>query len=477
MVDIESSFIEIRAYQELVLQKLADHNENEMNSIVELDCGLGKRVLQYILTKKYPTESFIIILNSSASLGDTLTYFQKLGISDLGYYRSGMNSRFRLSVLKKNRILLTTPQSLANTLQKESMKIHKDIIIINEIDSIVRRVANRRVLIHPYNYLIPYFSNSWFIGLSGTLRDSHVIISEDSAKTKPDLLTLTEELPDIRLITMDSLFKSPDLQKYIQKSHLSAIPVKDSFMEEILNEITEKIKERQKQILDQVRDEDPQLLKNTPSEEWGKLIPHLPAEHQWKQDYSNLTLIRKYLTGMQPEKARRYLNSPRIAEVLGHYWKKLPKISPKIDILPDLIKNTPKSVILCSYLDTADAISEELKRKMGISVLIVSGQVKNKREIVHNFRNLNDPVILVLTNVGERDLDLPEADLLIIYDTINTVKTMYQKMKRTRGGEVKVLYHANTFEQAKVNRLFKKISENYPWSVNIDFQSSPNNLS
>ena len=74
----------------------------------------------------------------------------------------------------------------------------------------------------------------------------------------------------------------------------------------------------------------------------------------------------KVWSGVKKEKARKYLNSPRIAEVLGHYWKKLPKISPKIDILPDLIKNTPKSVILCSYLDTADAISEELKRKMEI---------------------------------------------------------------------------------------------------------------
>ena len=69
-----------------------------------------------------------------------------------------------------------------------------------------------------------------------------------------------------------------------------------------------------------------------------------------------------------------------------------------------------------------------------------------------------------LGGVGERDIDIPQADLLIVYDVVNTVKTMYQRMKRTRGGTVLTLCYRDTFEEKKVNRLLSEIAKRYPWS-------------
>jgi ERCC4-related helicase len=72
-----------------------------------------------------------------------------------------------------------------------------------------------------------------------------------------------------------------------------------------------------------------------------------------------------------------------------------------------------------------------------------------------------------MTSVGERDIDIPQADLLIVYDVVNTVKTMYQRMKRTRGGTVLCLCYNDTFEEKKVDRLLNEISKKYYWSSKI----------
>ena len=77
-----------------------------------------------------------------------------------------------------------------------------------------------------------------------------------------------------------------------------------------------------------------------------------------------------------------------------------------------------------------------------------------------------------MTQVGERDLDIPEAQLIIVYDSINTLKTMYQRFKRTRGGKVVCFCYKNTSEQKKIQRILTGIREKYPWSVKINISSS-----
>ena len=43
--------------------------------------------------------------------------------------------------------------------------------------------------------------------------------------------------------------------------------------------------------------------------------------------------------------------------------------------------------------------------------------------------------------------------------------TVYQKMKRSRGGEVFLLFYENTSEQDKVKRVVSEIAVRYPWSL------------
>ena len=67
----------------------------------------------------------------------------------------------------------------------------------------------------------------------------------------------------------------------------------------------------------------------------------------------------------------------------------------------------------------------------------------------------------------KRDLDIPQAEVMVVCDSINTSKTMYQKFKRTRGGLVILLAYSGTSEERKVSRLMTRILERYPWSTAV----------
>ncbi|MHA2357728.1 MAG: hypothetical protein ACXABK_03035, partial [Candidatus Heimdallarchaeaceae archaeon] len=67
--------------------------------------------------------------------------------------------------------------------------------------------------------------------------------------------------------------------------------------------------------------------------------------------------------------------------------------------------------------------------------------------------------------IGERDLDIPQTELIIVFDLVNSPKTVYQKMKRSRGGKVALLFYDNTSEKQKVKRVVSEIAVRYPWSL------------
>jgi ERCC4-related helicase len=106
-----------------------------------------------------------------------------------------------------------------------------------------------------------------------------------------------------------------------------------------------------------------------------------------------------------------------------------------------------------------------LLSKAKVRTFTLTGRVLDKGPVIAQFKAAKPPAALILSPVGERDLDIPDADLLIICDVVNTTKTIYQKMKRTRGGRVVFLTYADTSEVGKVRRLIDNIMQKYPWST------------
>ena len=111
-------------------------------------------------------------------------------------------------------------------------------------------------------------------------------------------------------------------------------------------------------------------------------------------------------------------------------------------------------------------ISDVLE-KPRLTVYSITGKIRDKSTVLSNFKVEESASVLVMSPVGERDLDLPQADVMVVCDTINTTKTMYQKFKRTRGGLVVLLAYDGTSEERKVKSLMHRVLERYPWSTAV----------
>ncbi|MHA1214061.1 MAG: helicase-related protein [Candidatus Hodarchaeales archaeon] len=478
----KESVIQVRKYQQFILKKLKDNFDEGKHTVAEVDTGLGKRVLMYLLVHDvFPDYRILLLLHSTSSFSETIHYFQQ----EYGGFKEdefqGISSRtptwLRRKILQnpKARIVAATPQTFSNTFEKLTEKPRFDIVIINEVDKVIRRQGDTRILIFPYNKLLPHFmeSGSWIVGMTGTMRDKHVFLDleRDIIEIRDEYHSLQGRVSNLHIIRMDSLIKNSDITSYIKHTFIRKYPVKASpELMEILALIDDAIVSLREEILEKTREESPTLLDFIPTSQLALVSGMLESRSGKSQKYQGLLLIRKYCSAMQAKDFKRFLYRLKAFGITKDLINKLPEESKKVEVIKRIIKKRKektKSVIICSYLKTADELQNTIS-KLGVETFVLTGMVKNKAAVLQDFKECNKKSVLVMTSVGERDIDIPHADLLIVYDSINTTKTMYQRMKRTRGGEVLILYYQDTFEERKVKRLLESIREKYPWSSVIE---------
>lgn len=471
-----SSFIEKRVYQAKILRLIKESVNENHNVILELDCGMGKRILQYLLVSElFPESKFIILLHSTSSLDETAAFFTEKYKSsdDITFISSRTSSYHRINALQTKRVIGTTPQIFASTLEKlkkiESTENYTnfDFIVINEVDKIIRRMTHgNSVIIFPYNQIINHCNNSIFLGMSGTLRDTHVQLMTNEISIKYDLDSIKEIIPNgAKIIHMEEILTETDANQHLAMSKLISQPVFDEKTCKLIQTIDSLVKELREAILASLEEEDDQILDQLSKENIPWLTQYLPVNSDLKDAYTKLLLVRKYVTAMVPDHAKRFLWQTK-EWIDPQLIQALPKQSAKIKILGSILENYNKGVIICSYLKTADAIKSYLE-SLGRKTLVITGKTTNKRNYLEEYANWNKG-ILILTPVGERDLDITSGEILISFDAINTTKTMYQRFKRTRGGDVVSLFYSDTSEERKIKRLYKNIKQHYPWSIIVN---------
>lgn len=477
-----NSLIMPREYQKAILKQLKQNYDNFYHTITEVDTGMGKRVLMYLIVKEtFSDKRVLLLLHSTSSYFETNHYFT----TQYGGFREdefqGISSQtpswLRIKILenKKARIIMATPQTFMNVFEKMSKKPLFDIIIINEVDKVVRRQGDDRLFIYPYNKLIPYFveKNCWVVGMTGTMRDHHVLYDniQETIKIKSEYSSLESQIPDLHIIRMENLIQETDISDYIRYTMVSMVSVEPSKeLLEVLNLIDGIIDTLREEIIEETKKDQPRLIENLSDSQLSLVSGMLSSSSGQHQKYQGLLLIRKYCTAMQTSKFRRFLYRLMKFGLTKEIIRNLPEKNPKIEKVLQLIQNeslSSKSVVICSYLDTAAELDKFLSES-GLQTYQLTGRVRDKISVINNFKAGKQKSVLIMTSIGERDLDIPQAELLIVFDSINTTKTMYQRMKRTRGGRVVFLYYDKTFEEQKVTRLLKSIAEKYPWSSIIN---------
>jgi len=184
-----------RGYQKLILDLITLHTNKNKSVLLELDCGMGKRVITYeLLTSIFPDKRILLVVLSSSSLHETKDFLvnEYGGVEGFNWIGPGISNSYAQKLLKDSRVILCTPQKLANILKKAPTSIPEsfDIIIINEVDKLVRRMGSNRVLVFPWPDLLAKMDKTLVIGMSGTLRDSHYVLDQEQLELRKELDTL-----------------------------------------------------------------------------------------------------------------------------------------------------------------------------------------------------------------------------------------------------------------------------------------------
>ena len=457
--------LSLRNYQQKIVDRVNELSSSGKNSLIELDCGLGKRVITYeLLTETFANSRIILFVTASSSLDETFHYLTKEygGVKGLELINSQQPTNLRINKIKDARVVLTLPQTLRNTLRKEpSLAELFDVIIINEVDKLVRRSATTSLFIQPWQQLINIFSHAKIIGMSGTIRDEHVILDKEQANIRAELETLQELIVNSTVIPMTEL-EGTDLVDYIHVTDVKPYGVTSTKVQEYDEKLTSEITLLNKKIIAELEAREVEFDRRNIFTQF----PFLPIADEDKERMNKLLLLRKYLFSMPYNRFKRLSNIFNLNLDLD--FDNFFGISMKALATHHLVQENNKTAVLCSYISTIDEIEQALTLlNKEITVFRLTGKVFNRTEVLNNFRDHPGPCVILLSPVGERDLDLPQAESIIIYDLINSVKTVYQKMKRGRGGTVIFLYHSQTSETRKTGRVLINIMEKYPWSTII----------
>jgi len=459
-----------RGYQTYILDRVSEYQDTPL--LLELDCGLGKRFITHqLVVEKFPDTGVLIVVHSSSSLVETVDYLKGEygGLEDdLGELSSRIRSGYRKMNLKEKRVIVATPQVLATTFQKDPSVFDRfKIVLINEVDTLVRRAGGRTALVFPWPTLLMYLKDKWVIGMSGTLRDDHAVFTHEQVEIRNELDTLKQYIPGAQVIAMEDLYGT-DVEDFLEPTLLTVRTVNDSKIRSISKVLDELIRNTRMEIMHELEEDGNLDMVDGDSRRVHMLLERLPITDELKGRYSGLLMLRKYIYAMPPKQFLRMFYS----DYIKHYFnvndlrKALPTISSKVTQVLAIAKEHNKTLVLTSYLEMVAQIKEVLE-KSKLNVLTITGKTKDKSEVLRSFREDADQHVLVMSPVGERDLDIPHAEVMVVCDSINTTKTMYQKFKRTRGGLVILLVYSGTSEERKVERLMDTILKRYPWSTAI----------
>ena len=486
--------IKPRGYQLYIISRILRAKAEGTNIIIELDAGMGKRVISYLMTKYMePGERLLFITPSRASLRDTYAFFKEHAHDlrlDINYLSTNKPKTLKRKILSESDVVLTTPITLYNV-AKDLVGIKFDYILINEVDKVVRRVVNIPIydkveeylaslnLVYPWMHLKRLLNkDACWVGLSGTLRDLHTVKIREEIVFKRELETIAELLfpreRKIDIITMDEILKVTDAYQYILENItiVKRIPVRDEVTKKIVDAITDEIYSTAKKLISKYSGNKIDL---EAYEKIEKAIGKLPNQDPYKHKFLRLSLVRKFILASPPDYYKRYLKRPSIMRIIKRNYEdfdlnKIPSLTKKIEKIKDMTKkwveHGKKIAIMCSYIRTANVIKQKLEEE-GIKVFMLTGKTPNKGKILEMYKN-SKRTVLILTPVGERDLDLVDTDLLIIHDVINTVKSMYQRFKRGRRSFVAIIFYKETYEENKVKKLLQRIKTRYPWSIVIE---------
>ncbi|NYT04704.1 MAG: DEAD/DEAH box helicase family protein [Candidatus Methanofastidiosa archaeon] len=464
-----------RAYQETIFVKSKDKN-----TLVILPTGLGKTYIAILLTAYtlQSKEKKVLVLAPTKPLAEQhlKSFSEILNIEkdSFSLLTGSVSPIKREDFYKESLVVIATPQLIENDILTGKIDLEGfGLIIFDE--------AHRATGDYAYTYIAEkaILKNIRILGLTA---------SPASEKEKMQDIIKNLGIENIEIRNENS----PDVKPYVQELDISWISVKlpEEFLEikkllEIL--LKKEIKDlkdlgffsslevTKKEILDTV----PKInnkIKEVPFQEKSIYYGALKSQAKALKIHHALELLEtqgispliSYFKRMREGKSRssiELLSEKNIMKILtmadnlSQKGIEHPKLSKLYEIVVNEANKGKTIIIFSHYRDTTMRIVKELSKFEGLNVERFVGQAskkgdvglsqKKQKEIIERFR-LGEFNVLVATSVAEEGLDIPEVDMVILFEPVPSEIRSIQRRGRTarrRSGEVVILMAEKTRDE------------------------------
>ena len=464
-----------RAYQEAIFVKSKDKN-----TLVILPTGLGKTYIG-ILLAAYTLHSLqkkVLVLAPTKPLAEqhlkSFSDILNIEKESFSLLTGTVPPSKRDELYKKSLVVIATPQVIENDIL--GIKIN-----LEDFGLIIFDEAHRAIGDYAYTYIAEK-------AISKNIRILGLTASPASDKEKMEDIIHNLGIENIEIRNE----KSPDLKPYVQNVYISWVTVKlpnefleiKKLLEMLLKKEITNLKDlgflssqdvTKKEILDTV----PKInnkIKEVPTHEKSIYYSALKSQAKALKIHHALELLEtqgispltSYFKRMRDSKSRSSLEllSEKtlirvitMADNLKQQGIEHPKLSKLYELVIKEVNNGKNLIIFCHYRDTTMRIVKELEKFEEVKVERFVGQAskkddeglsqKKQKEIIERFR-LGEFNVLVATSVAEEGLDIPEVDMVILFEPVPSEIRSIQRRGRTarrKSGEVVILMAENTRDE------------------------------
>jgi len=470
-----------RNYQQKIFETCSSSN-----CLVVLPTGLGKTLIALMLTinrmEKFPTQKIVFLAPTKPLAEQHLNYFKKYLpelFADMQLFTGAVNSEKRKQIWKTADIIFSTPQCIANDLNKE-------LYDLKEVSLLVEDEAHRCTKNYAYNFVAKKYlsqaKNPRLLGLTA---------SPGSEELKIKQICRNLSIEKVELKTRES----PDVKEYLQELKFEKIMVNfPSEFEELrqvllklFNQYVEELRSRrvlfgpasktnliklQKSIISTLSRENKnfnymlgasacaqaikiqhalELLETQTLESFNKYLKTLFSQASKKQSKGVVKLVAK------PEFNFVFMRSNELLIKK----KEHPKIEKSIEIVKrEKTENkNVKIIIFTQFRETANILSKKINQIKTIKSKVFIGQAKKagsglsqkeQKKIIQEFSQgkIN---VLCATCIAEEGLDIPEVNAVIFYESIPSAIRAIQRRGRTARlmkGKLIMLITKNTRDES-----------------------------
>jgi ERCC4-related helicase len=472
-----------RDYQESIFQEC-----RKSDCLVVLPTGTGKTLIAIMVAierfKAFPLEKVVILAPTRPLIEQHFESFKKNlpeNWADMQLFTGKTPSEKRKEIWKTAEFIFSTPQCIANDLEKMFYKLDEvSLLIVDECHRCLKNYAYNKVAQKYKNQAM----NRRVVGLTaspGSDKETIQKVCENLGIAAVEIRT--RESPDVRPYLQELDFEKVDVDFPIELQEIRAL------MQGIYDEKVQELKNRRvlfgyasKVMLLKVQAKIMQDLKRGKKDIQKMLAVSATAQalkisHALElletQTVSSFIAYLKSLYQQAAEKkskgVQRLTKDPRFSKAFT-LATTLNKEHPKIETLKKLVEAqfqkdaNSRIIVFAQFRETVLKISQTLNRLPNVHAENFVGQAirqhgknkttglkqKEQKAMIEKFREgkIN---VLVATSIAEEGLDIPEVNEVIFYEPVPSAIRKIQRAGRTARlspGALKILVTKNTRDQA-----------------------------